>query len=198
MARIRSIHPRALESKKLRRASAEAERVYWRLQPLCDDEGRCEDDVDLLAHMLFPGFRDLSPAQVDLWIWELADLGLVARYVREGRETIQIVKWNEFQHPQHPKPSTLPPYLPGTELKRPADLLIHEEDRKPHEEERTPHEGSGQERRGEGATHASLGVNEPCGQLSGVNSGDRDSLEEVRAQRLRVVGEAKRRKGAEG
>lgn len=124
--RIRSIHPDALKSKKLRVATAEAERCYWRLQVACDDEGRCEDDVDVLADQLFLGNRSIASEDVDGWLWELHALGLIVRYMDGDEDLLQVTRWAEYQHPQHPKKSTLAVMLPGTER-------IHEGSPKPGE-----------------------------------------------------------------
>lgn len=113
--RIRSIHPDALKSKKLRLASPEAERCYWRLQVACDDEGRCEDDPDVLADQLFLGNRSIMPDDLDRWLWELHELGLIVRYCHEDDWLLEVSQWSKYQHPQHAKPSAYGPHLPGTE-----------------------------------------------------------------------------------
>lgn len=125
--RIRSIHPDALKSKKLRSASAEAERCYWRLQVVCDDEGRCEDDPDVLADQLFLGWRCIEPEDVDGWLWELHSLELIVRYTVNGDDLIQVGQWPKYQHPQHPKKSALSPFLPSTERSH-EDSPDHGED----------------------------------------------------------------------
>ena len=127
--RIRSIHPDALKSKKLRDASPEAERCYWRLQVACDDAGRCEDDIDVLADQLFLGWRTVEPEDVDGWLWELHELGLVMRYSISGEDVIEVVQWSKYQHPQHPKPSTLPEFRSGTERSHEASPDHGEENR---------------------------------------------------------------------
>lgn len=108
MARIRSIHPNACKSRKLARSSAEAERCYWRLQPHCDDEGRVEDEPDVLASLLFQANRDIDAADADGWLEELAQVGLIVRYSYDTRRVIQVCDWDAYQHPQKPKKSALP------------------------------------------------------------------------------------------
>lgn len=108
MPRIRSIHPDACKSRKLAACSAEAERAYWRLQPHCDDEGRCEDDPDMLASVMFQVQRDITPQQLDRWLMELALVGLVRRYQSRGVRVVSVERWSDYQHPQKPKKSTLP------------------------------------------------------------------------------------------
>ncbi|NBW18805.1 MAG: hypothetical protein EBR82_63605 [Caulobacteraceae bacterium] len=105
MARIRSIHPDCWKSRKLAKCSAEAERLYWRLQPACDDHGRVEDDPELLTSTLFPLQRSIAIEAVDAWLNELDDLDLIQRYETDTERVIQVQRWSEYQHPQRPKPS---------------------------------------------------------------------------------------------
>lgn len=108
MARIRSIHPDACKSRKLARVSAEAERCFWRLQVHCDDAGRAEDDPELLAGQMFLVQRDVSPDDVDAWLWELAAAGLIVRYQVDGLPYLAVEKFAHYQKPRHRQPSTLP------------------------------------------------------------------------------------------
>lgn len=108
MARIRSIHPEACTSERLANVSAEAERCYWRLQTHCDDEGRCQDHPRLIWAALFPLHESVGPDDVDRWLTELADWGLVVRYEADGGAYLCVTQWERFQHPQRPKPSKFP------------------------------------------------------------------------------------------
>lgn len=109
MARIRSIHPDALKSRKLSSCSAEAERAFWRLLTHCDDDGRAEDEPDLFAAFLFPLVADATGDVVDEWLEELSHRGLIHRYEVGGTHYLQVVKWGTYQHPKRKVPSTLPP-----------------------------------------------------------------------------------------
>lgn len=113
MARIRSIHPDACKSEKLQASSPEAERVYWRLQPHCDDEGRAEDDPRLLRAAMFPLWETLRSAKVDAWLEELNVSGLVVRYEVGGKRYLQVVHFDVYQKPQKATASKLPP-VPDT------------------------------------------------------------------------------------
>lgn len=115
MARIRSIHPNACQSDKLAQASDGAERCYWRLQVHCDDDGRAEDHPRLLAGLMFVLNDDITGDTVDLWLTELADLGLIVRYESGGKRYLAVVQWHSYQRPQKKKPSDLPaPPSPGS------------------------------------------------------------------------------------
>ena len=110
MSRIRSIHFNACKSEKLQAASAEAERCYWRLLPHCDDEGRAEDDPRNLRSEMFPIAEPPLPADVvDGWLEELCKLELIVRYEINGKRYLQVTRWHDYQKPQHPKESVIPP-----------------------------------------------------------------------------------------
>lgn len=107
MARIRSIHPEACDSEKLAELSDGAERLYWRLQTHCDDEGRCDDDPRIIRARCAT-LLDWSTREVDALIDEMADLGLVVRYEVRGRRYIEVTQWGRFQHPQRPTKGARP------------------------------------------------------------------------------------------
>lgn len=108
MARIRSIHPDACKSRKLSAVSAEAERCFWRLQVHCDDTGRAEDDPELLTSQLFAMDRNVTQDDVDGWLFELAQVGLIVRYGDETEPTLEVLKFKQYQKPRHPQPSQFP------------------------------------------------------------------------------------------
>lgn len=108
MPRIRSVHPDALKSRKLAAAGLAAEACYWRLQTVCDDEGRCEDDPRLLWHTLFPQHDDVTAETVDGFLAALADAGLIVRYESGGVRYLAVTRFEDYQHPQKPKPSGIP------------------------------------------------------------------------------------------
>lgn len=109
MPRIRSIYPEACRSRKLAALTPAAERCWWRLQTHLDDHGRAEDEPDIFASVLFQVMRDVTPGMVDRWLWELADQGLIERYTASDVNYLQVLRWTDFQHPQRPKASVLPP-----------------------------------------------------------------------------------------
>ena len=95
MARIRSIHYDALKSEKLAAATAEAERLYWRMATHCDDDGRAEDEPRLFAAYLFPLMDDITGPVVDGWLDELHDLGLIVRYEIDGVRYLVVTRWSD-------------------------------------------------------------------------------------------------------
>lgn len=110
MPRIRSIHYDALKSQKLAAASAEAERLYWRMATHCDDEGRAEDDPRLFAAYLFPLNDDITGPTVDGWLAELDHLGLIVRYEVDGRRFLEVTRWKDYQKPNRAVESKYPSF----------------------------------------------------------------------------------------
>lgn len=108
MLRIRSIHYDAFKSSKLARLTPEAERCWWRMQCLCDDDGRAEDDPDVFAGMLFLKQRDITPEHVDGWLDEMAALGLIVRYEAGGERFLAVANWHRYQKPRRPQSSRIP------------------------------------------------------------------------------------------
>lgn len=108
MARIRSIHPDACDSEKLASVSADAERLYWRLQTHCDDRGRCEDNPRLIWARCVPLVDGWTAKKADSALDELAHVGLIDRYRVGGVAYLAVCQWSRFQHPQKLKESGLP------------------------------------------------------------------------------------------
>lgn len=113
MARIRSIHFNACGSNKLADLSDGAERLWWRMQGHCDDEGRLEDDPRLIRAAAVP-LLDWSIELVDEYLTEMATAGLIVRYQADDHRVLQVVQWSTYQHPQKPRPSRWPAAPNGT------------------------------------------------------------------------------------
>lgn len=145
MLRIRSIHYDAFKSSKLARLSAEAERLWWRIQCLCDDDGRSEDDPDVICGFVFPKRRDITPEHVDAWLDELAEQGLIRRYEANDQRYFAVAQWHEYQHPRRPQTSKIP--APPSEPVRP----------RPSSSRQVVQEGLGEEKEMRGAEGESEG-----------------------------------------
>ena len=148
--RIRSIHHDALRSRKLAALTAEAERCWWRLQCMCDDDGRTEDEPDVIASVLFQVMREVSPEDVDGWLAEMAGQGLIVRYSDAEGSYLAVVGWHDKQKPRRPETSRLPapPSVPVGAGPSSSDLVATSPDTSRH----VPQEGLGvgEVRRGEG------------------------------------------------
>lgn len=108
MPRIRSIHPDACDSEKLATLSDSAERTFFRLLTHTDDEGRGEDRPKLLAAKIYPLNDDKNADTIDRDLDELKTVGLVVRYVVEGKGYYCIPTFRDWQNPRHPTASKLP------------------------------------------------------------------------------------------
>ncbi len=123
MARIRSIHPDACDSEKLAALSNPAERLFWRLQTHCDDDGRCDDNPRLIAAKCTP-LLDWDADDVDTLIDELAAVQLVERYEAAGKKFIQVGQWDRFQKPRKPQRGKRP--APGPNQSRTSVVPVGE------------------------------------------------------------------------
>ncbi len=108
MARIRSVKPELCTSETMAQVSAEAERTFVRLWTHCDDEGRAKDHPRLLKASLFPLHDNVTADDIDRHLNELAEHGLVVRYVVDGVAFLAVPSWKEHQRPQKPQKSKLP------------------------------------------------------------------------------------------
>ena len=110
MPRIRSVHPDLHRDKTLAQVSASAERTFVRLWCHLDDEGRGEDDPDLLKADLYPRHRDMDADAIDADLDELAAYGLVIRYQVDGERYLccKPETWSTYQRPQKKQDSKLP------------------------------------------------------------------------------------------
>jgi hypothetical protein len=110
VARIRSVHPDICTDETLAGVTAHAERTFVRLWTHCDDEGRCVDNAKLIKAALYPLHDEMTAAQVDHDLNELASKGLIWRYQSDGKSLISAKPsaWRHWQKPKHPQPSKLP------------------------------------------------------------------------------------------
>lgn len=110
MPRIRSIHPDLHRDKTVATLTASAERTFVRLWCHLDDEGRGEDDPLLLKADLYPRHTDMGPDEVERDLAELADAGLIIRYVVDGEPHLccKPSTWANYQRPQKKQESKLP------------------------------------------------------------------------------------------
>jgi hypothetical protein len=67
----------------------------------------------LLASLLYP-YDDDAPALIDGWLSELDREKQIRRYVVDGSEYLEVVKWLEHQKIDRPSASRLPPYREGS------------------------------------------------------------------------------------
>lgn len=111
MPRIRSVHPELCIDETLATVSATAERTFVRLWPHLDDEGRTRANTRLLKAACYPLHDDVTTADVEADLEELASAGLVEIYTVAGEKYLSAKpeSWRRWQKPRHFYPSKLPP-----------------------------------------------------------------------------------------
>lgn len=126
MSRIRSVHPELCTDDTLAEISAEAERTFVRLMPHLDDDGRAVDNPRLLKAALYPLHDDVTAADVDRWLWELARHGLILRYMHPSGRYLSAKpdSWSRWQKPRWRYESKFPaPDAPeSVEMPDPSDV----------------------------------------------------------------------------
>jgi hypothetical protein len=126
-----------------------------------DDEGRLEADALSLRRTAF-GFRDVTVAQVEKWLAEIAStLRSVAVYQRDGRRYVELQNWLSYQTINRPTPSRIPAFRSEDSVSLQLSLIddslrthgVLTEDSLPIEEKRSKEKG--REEKGERAREAS-------------------------------------------
>ena len=85
-------------SEDLNRLSPMAEILFYRLIVKADDYGAYYGNVSIVKSNCFPLKSDeITCEQVQTWLMELEDAGLIDTYRAEGRDYIQFHKWKNHQ-----------------------------------------------------------------------------------------------------
>ena len=85
-------------SEDIARLSRDAEILFYRLIVNADDYGRYFGNPSIVKGNCFPLRSDaIASEQVNAWLDELHDAGLLIRYEAEGRQYIQFCKWDKHQ-----------------------------------------------------------------------------------------------------
>lgn len=161
MPRRRMIDPSIWSDSLVGSLSDPARILFIALISNADDEGRLEADALSLRRTAF-GFRDVSVADVEGWLAEIAStLRSVAVYQRDGRRYVELQNWLCYQTINRPTPSRIPAFR--SEGSVPAQLTLIEDSLRTHgalTEDSLPIEGKlskekGREEKGERAREAS-------------------------------------------
>ncbi len=108
MARIRSIKPEAFTSETLAQVSIEARWTFAGLWTYVDDDGRGRYNTQLIRAAVYPLDPEMTGDRIGEHLARLEAVGLVCRYIEQGREYVHVVNFREHQHPNKPTPSRLP------------------------------------------------------------------------------------------
>lgn len=125
MPRIRSVHPEVCEDDTLAEVSAYAERTFVRLWTHMDDDGRVIDDARLLRARLYPLHDSMTVERVEKDLCELAQVGLLQRYVVDGKRYLSAKpnSWARWQKPRRKVQSKLPPPPPPDNVRTEHDIV---------------------------------------------------------------------------
>jgi len=105
MARARNIKPGFFRNADLVELPMEARLLFIGLWTLADRDGRLEDRPKQIKMEIFPADNVDCNALLDL----LAETGMLARYVVDGKRCLQVVNFTKHQNPHRDeKASTLP------------------------------------------------------------------------------------------
>lgn len=94
---FRAIQRSALHSKKLRRVSHAAERLYWRLMLSTDPYGTADADPVMVCSTAAPGCTTLTPDVVAAALQELEDAGLIVRWCDGDDQWLHIIDFDKHQ-----------------------------------------------------------------------------------------------------
>jgi hypothetical protein len=111
MARIRTIKPEVRRSRTVTAWPRDVRLTWSYLWCYLDDEGRGEDDLQLIKAELFPRDRDVTEKRLDDWLWTIVgskDEPPLCRYTVDGVDYLHATNWQEHQRINRPTPSRLP------------------------------------------------------------------------------------------
>lgn len=98
MTKRRAIYSTSATSLSLARCCPEAQLLFDRLVAAADDQGRLQGDPLLVRSQCMPLIDKATTRNVDKWLTELADAGMILRYEAGDQPLVQIVKWWEYQN----------------------------------------------------------------------------------------------------
>lgn len=104
----RVVRESILESEKVNSLTWAPEVFYRRLMSIVDDFGRYEDNPKLLRAKLYPVLLDrVSLPDVEKWMRECVEAGLVRLYEVTGKKYLQVEEFNQtvrIKKPKYPPP----------------------------------------------------------------------------------------------
>lgn len=101
MARIRTIKPEFWTSEQVVECSPIARLLFVGMWNFCDDGGNHPASAKTLKMQIFPG-DDIAASQIESYISELLNSGLLSEYTAEGRKYWHVTGW---KHQKIDKPS---------------------------------------------------------------------------------------------
>ena len=105
--RIRSLKPEIWDDEAVGAISRDARLLFVGLITQADDDGRLRGDPRLVGAQVFP-YDALAPTQVEAWLEELAEIGLIVRYENADRPFIELPAWKRHQRINRASESAFP------------------------------------------------------------------------------------------
>jgi len=119
MARARLLKPSFFKNEELARLSPHHRLCYEGLWTLADRAGRLEDRPERIKAELFPYEPEITVAQVDQMLHELAHMHFIVRYrCRNRTRYMSIPKFLDHQTPHHREPASRIPAPPSRKKRR--------------------------------------------------------------------------------
>lgn len=107
VARIRSVRPDLWARPLFASVTLQARLLWIGLLNEADDEGRIELAPKRIAGVVFPNDADVGAREVQAWLRDLGEAGLIRPYEVDGR-WYALMLWFGDQKPKYPSKSTLP------------------------------------------------------------------------------------------
>jgi hypothetical protein len=105
MARIRTIKPEFWQDEKISRLPLGARLLFIGLWNIADDVGRLRGNSLFVRSQVFP-YEPKS--DVDGWLADLEQIGVILRYQHKGESFIRVVNFLKHQQISKPSPSKIP------------------------------------------------------------------------------------------
>lgn len=102
----RMIREGFLDSERVNSLDPLAERFFFRLLLVVDDEGAIEARPELLKARCFPVRHDVRLTDISRWIAECAKAGMIAEYTKFSRRYMLVLNFG--QRLKHKRPSNCP------------------------------------------------------------------------------------------
>lgn len=111
MAKARMLHNKISNSLQVNRLSLPARLLFTWMISHADDDGRINGEAEYIKGKVIP-MTEYTHAEVESFLQEITNQGLIYRWEVDGNWYIQFPKWLEYQQIRKNRyhPSALPPY----------------------------------------------------------------------------------------